>query len=109
MNSTLDVTEADLARIYQLAAEHSKTAHLDPWQVRLHRYYSNGRSGEDWAIRQVVDESQTKDPERDLVIYKVVAGKDRRKSGVCTRAEFARWGRYEVFREGHSWQRRPPG
>lgn len=109
LNSTLDVTEADLARIYQLAAEHSKTAHLDPWQVRLHHYYSNGRSGEEWAIRQVVDESQTQDPERDLVIYKVVAGRDRRKSGVCTRAEFARWARYEVFREGHSWQRRPPG
>jgi len=48
----------------------------------------------------VIDESQQVNPDKDLVIYKVLAGKDRRKSGVCTRAEFARWARYEVFQEG---------
>lgn len=106
LNSTIDITEGDLARIYELAAEHAKSAHVDPWQVRLHHSYSNGRYGEDWAIRQIVDESQTIDPEKDLVIYKVVAGKDRRKSGVCTRAEFARWARYEVFPDQSSWKRR---
>lgn len=106
MNSTIDVTETDLARIYELAAEHAKSAHVDPWQVRLHHCYSNGRYGEEWAIRQVVDESQTVDPEKDLVIYKAVAGKDKRKSGVCTRAEFARWARYEVFQDQSSWKRR---
>jgi CBS domain-containing membrane protein len=107
LNSTIDVTEADLTRIYQMAAEHAKSAHLEPWQVRLHHYYSNGRFGEDWAIRQVVDESQNVNPEKDLVIYKVMAGKDRRKSGVSTRAEFARWARYEVFRDEATWQPRP--
>jgi len=106
LNSLVDVTEADLARIYELAAEHAKSAHVDPWQVRLHHSYSNGRYGEDWAIRQVVDESQTVDPDKDLVIYKVVAGKDQRKSGVCTRTEFARWARYEVFQDESSWKRR---
>jgi CBS domain-containing membrane protein len=106
INSVLDVSEDDLARIYQLAAEHAKSAHIDPWQIRLHHYYSNGRYGEDWAIRQVVDESQTKDPEQDMVIYKAVAGKSGRRSGVCTRSEFARWARYEVFRDETSWQRK---
>ena len=106
INSVLDVSEDDLARIYQLAAEHAKSAHIDPWQIRLHHYYSNGRYGEDWAIRQVVDESQTRDPDKDMVIYKTVAGKSGQRSGVCTRSEFARWARYEVFREETSWQRR---
>lgn len=106
MNSTIDIAEVDLARIYQLAAEHAKSAHVDPWQIRLHHYYSNGRYGEEWAIRQVVDESQTRDPDKDLVVYKVMAGKGGRKSGVATRAEFARWARYEVFRdEGSTWRR----
>jgi CBS domain-containing membrane protein len=107
IDSVVDVNEADLTRIYQLAAEHSKGAHIEPWQVRLHRYYSNGRHGDEWAVRQVVDESRQVDPERDLVIYKVMAGKDRRKSGVCTRAEFARWARYEVFSDENSWKHRP--
>lgn len=103
---TLDINEDDLARIYQLAAEHSKTARMEPWQVRMNHYYSNGSYGDDWQIRQVVDESQQVNPEKDLVIYKVLAGKDRRKSGVCTRAEFARWARYEVFQDESSWQPR---
>ena len=30
INSTLDITEDDLARIYQLAAEHSKSARMEP-------------------------------------------------------------------------------
>ena len=106
INSVLDVSEDDLARIYSLAAQHSKSARLEPWQVRLHHFYSNGRYGEDWSIREVVDESPHADAEKDMVIYKAVAGKGRRRSGVCTRSEFARWARYEVFRDETSWQRK---
>ncbi|HCU53232.1 MAG TPA: hypothetical protein DIC36_02765 [Gammaproteobacteria bacterium] len=108
IDSVVDITEDDLSRIYDLAAQHSRRERLEHWQIRLHRCYSNGRYGEDWAIREVVDEAPSGDPEKDQVIYKVVAGKGRRKSGVCTRAEFAAWARYEVFQDESSWQRRPP-
>jgi CBS-domain-containing membrane protein len=107
INSVLDISEDDLARIYSIAAQHSKSARLEPWQVRLHHFYSNGSYGEDWAIREVVDESPHADADTDMVIYKVVAGKGRRRSGVSTRSEFARWARYEVFRDESSWQRKP--
>ena len=106
INSTLDISEDDLARIYSIAAQHSKSARMEPWQVRLHHFYSNGRYGEDWSIREVVDESPHADAEKDMVIYKAVAGKGRRRSGVCTRSDFARWARYEVFRDETSWQRK---
>jgi len=106
INSVLDISEDDLARIYSIAAQHSKSARMEPWQVRLHHFYSNGRYGEDWSIREVVDESPHADPEKDMVIYKSVAGKGRRRSGVCTRSDFARWARYEVFRDESSWQRK---
>ena len=106
VNSVLAISEQDLARVYQLAAQHSKTARMEPWQVRLHGYYSNGEFGDDWSVRQVVDESAHSDPEKDKIIYKAVAGKGRRRSGVSTRAEFSRWARYEVFRDENSWQRR---
>lgn len=107
VNSVLDISEDDLARIYNLAAQHSKRARLEPWQVRLHHFYSNGRYGEDWSIREVVDESPHADAEKDMVIFKTMTGKGRRRSGVCTRREFARWARYEVFRDESSWQRKP--
>jgi len=106
INSVLDISEDDLARIYTIAAQHAKRARMEPWQVRLHHFYSNGRYGEDWAVREVVDESPHADAEKDRVIFKSVAGKGRRRSGVCTRSEFARWARYEVFRDETSWQRK---
>ena len=106
INSVLSISEQDLARVYQLAAQHSKTARMEPWQIRLHGFYSNGEFGDDWSVRQVVDESTHSDSEKDKIIYKAVAGKGRRRSGVSTRAEFARWARYEVFRDENSWQRR---
>lgn len=105
INSVVDISEAELVRLYELAARHSQRARLEPWQIRLRGCYSNGRYGADWMIREVVDESPSEDPERDLVIYKVVAGKGLRKSGTCTRAELARWARYEVFRHETSWRR----
>jgi CBS-domain-containing membrane protein len=106
INSVVDITENDLARLYELAARHSQRARMEPWQIRLRGCYSNGRYGPDWAIREVVDEAPSTNPEKDQVIYKVVAGKGLRKSGTATRAEFARWARYEVFREESSWRRR---
>ena len=105
IDSVLDISEQDLARVYQLAAQHSKLARMEPWQIRLHGFYSNGEFGDDWSVREVVDESSHSDPGKDNIIYKVAAGMGRRRSGVATRAEFARWARYEVFRDENSWQR----
>jgi len=105
LGSYVDVTEEDLVRIYGLATRHAQAGGLDPARIRLGHYYSNGQYGERWAIRQVVDESGQGDPERDTVIYKVVAGESRRESGRCTRAEFARWAHYEVRRSESAWRR----
>ncbi|MDH4133771.1 MAG: hypothetical protein OEV31_03200, partial [Gammaproteobacteria bacterium] len=109
INSVLDISEEDLARVFQLAAEHAKQARLEPWQIKLHGYYSNGRYGEEWAVRQVVDLSPGAEPERDRVVYRIVEGHGRGESDVVSRSEFARWARHEVFREASSWQRRKAG
>jgi CBS-domain-containing membrane protein len=105
LGSYVDITEDDLARIYALAVKHAHAIKLDPDQIRLGHYYSNGRYGDHWSVRQVIDESGEKDPAKSLVIYKVVAGKDRRQTGSCARAEFARWAKYEVVRQENTWLR----
>ena len=74
-------------------------------QVRRGLYYSNGEYGNDWSVRQVVDESGNPMADRDQIIYKVVAGKHRRSSGAMKRGEFAQWAKYEVFLNENSWQR----
>ncbi|MEA3413810.1 MAG: HPP family protein [Pseudomonadota bacterium] len=105
IDSFIDVNEHDLLRIYDMATRRMQTRHLNPAEIGLGRYYSNGEYGDDWQIRCVVDESPHVDPDKDSVIFKIVAGQGRRTSGVSTRADFARWARHEVVRNESSWQR----
>lgn len=105
MKSYVDVSEHDLADIYKLALGHAQTDRMRPEHIRAGRNYSNGRYGDDWSVRSVVDESGIDTPAKDKVIFRVIAGKDRRTVGTCTRAEFACWAKYEVERHENSWQR----
>ncbi len=104
MNLYIDVNDDDLEKIYQLARNHN-TRLLTSHHIKLGHTYSNGEYGHDWSVRQVVDESDKKRPGQDQIIYKVVAGKDRRSSGTLSRDEFTQWAQYEVYLNENSWQR----
>lgn len=106
MDMYIDVSEDDLRRIFQLARHHTRSA-LRPEHIRLGRYYSNGEYGDGWSVRRVIDESGVRGGDRDQVIYRVVAGKDRRSTGTLEREAFAKWARYEVYLNENSWQRVP--
>ena len=54
-------------------------------------------------MRRVIDEATQGNS--DKIIFRTVAGKDRRQTGVCSREEFARWARYEVYLNENSWLR----
>jgi CBS-domain-containing membrane protein len=107
IDSYIDVSEHDLLRIYELATGQADRRQLMPAQIALGHYYSNGAFGADWAVRQIVDESRSTDPGRDMVVFKVVAGKGLRSSGVTTRGDFAHWASYELERDETSWKRVP--
>lgn len=104
MDSFIDINEDDLLHIYNLATGQSSRRHMDPAGIQLDRYYSNGKYGDAWAVRHVVDESADDDLAA-IVIYKTVAGQGRRTSGVSSKEEFARWARYEVYRDEENWRR----
>ncbi|MFZ5659143.1 MAG: HPP family protein [Pseudomonadota bacterium] len=106
LDSFIDISEDDLARIYQLAARHAQQADsLDPELIRLGGFYSNGRYGESWAVRQVIDVNGTPDAPQGAIVYRVVAGKGAGRAAACSREEFARWAKYEVANQEGSWQR----
>lgn len=104
MNLYIDIEPEELVYIYQLA-QNQQARKLGSDDIKLGRYYSNGKYGSNWSIRQIVDESGDSNAEKDQVIYKVAAGKDRRNSGVMKRSDFAAWAEYEVFLNENSWQR----
>jgi CBS-domain-containing membrane protein len=105
LNRVVDISEDDLEEIYHLARQIARGDSLKPEDIGLGRYYSNGRLGPDWQIRHVIDMADPANPGRDLVIYKVVAGKDERSTGTGSRADFALWSHHEVFLQDNSWQR----
>ena len=102
IDSFIDVSEEDLVHIFDLATRHAVEVRLGTDAIRPGHCYSNGRFGPDWAVRCIVDVSD--DAEQELVIYRGVAGADRRTSGTLTRAAFARWASYEVERDDTTWR-----
>lgn len=104
IDSFIDISEHDLLQIYELATRQAEQRQLQPAQIILGHYYSNGAFGADWCIRQVVDESSSPDPEKDMIIFKVVAGAGDRETGTLTRTAFASWARHELLREGENWK-----
>ncbi|WP_299871605.1 HPP family protein [uncultured Cocleimonas sp.] len=111
IDSFIDVSEYDLIRIYNLATKKSQQASFDPKKMIVGSYYSSATHGENWTVRQIVDESsgiaegsKSKDPDKDIVIYKVIAGKNKRSSGYSTRTEFLEWAKHQVEPDGNAWK-----
>ncbi len=105
VNSYIDVTSDDLAKLFELALEHAQQQELHPQQILVGGYYSNGQTGANWCVRQVIDASLDARPGRDQLIYKNVAGAGLYSTGVCSSDEFRQWARFPVKRQGELWIR----
>jgi hypothetical protein len=105
IDSLIDVTEDDLLKIYNLVTRSRESKHFNPSALALGHFYSNGADGDRWSVRQIVDWADNADLMHRKLIYKVVAGADRRDTGVASVSEFARWAQYEVVRDEANWRR----
>ncbi len=76
-----------------------------PFEIKPGSTYSNGAYGRSWGVRQVIELSLDTASGEETVTFKGIAGTCRRKTGLCTLAEFQRWARYEVALNENSWQR----
>jgi hypothetical protein len=93
----MDTTTRDLQQLFRLSLKHAAQRQLTPQQIKLHRYYTNGKHGREWAVRRIIDESWSADPRKDMVIYRVVEGQGFNSARSCTRDDFCRWAAREVF------------
>jgi hypothetical protein len=75
------------------------------FEIKSGNIYSNGAYGRAWGVRQVLEFSLDAESGEETVSFKGIAGACRRKTGLCTLAEFQRWARYEVALNENSWQR----
>jgi hypothetical protein len=113
IDSLIDVSESDLLRIYDLVTQRHESTGEDFKDLVPGKYYSNGAYGDSWAVRQIIDwdyENSTgiSQPDEEQLIFKVVAGNNRRSTGVMTKKDFARWAKHEVVRDEENWRRVEP-
>jgi CBS domain-containing membrane protein len=92
LNVVIDVSPEEMGELIQqtLAIAQQEQEAVLP-VVQLGRFYCNDRPGQQWSVRQIIDERRSDKPDFDLVIYKVVDGNGLNRTGNCTRSEFARW------------------
>lgn len=104
-DSYIDINEDDLVAIYDLVTKRHQQAGIPAHALKLGHYYCNGASDDLWSVRQIVDWGDSSDDNEDKIIYKVVAGADRRNTGVMTKNVFSHWAKYEVERDENNWRR----
>lgn len=97
LNSYVDVTAESLTELLELAKQHAEKNITHPADIIPGCFYSNGKLGKLWSVRQVLDGSdEDVKPEKDRVIYKVLAGDGAYQTAICLRTEFRQWARFEV-------------
>lgn len=105
MDSFLDITAEDIAELLELAKIHAEKNAEHPKEIIEGRFYSNGKLGSLWSVRQVIDAANHPDPLKDIVIYKVMAGHNAYDIGQCSREEFRLWTRFEVEPNDGHWRK----
>ena len=101
----IDISENELIKIYELVTQRHQDTAIHYQELKHGHYYSNGENGDLWSVRQIVDWAEAEDSGEEKLIYKVIAGADRRNSAVISKNEFARWARHEVIRDENNWRR----
>jgi CBS-domain-containing membrane protein len=99
MDLVVDVTIDDLKRLFTLTLQHMEHDKLSVSEIKLGHYYTNGKHGNEWSVRQVIDEAPNPNPNNDLIIYRCAEGLDYGRSDSCTRAEFAQWAARELVKK----------
>ncbi|MCW9012847.1 MAG: HPP family protein [Gammaproteobacteria bacterium] len=104
MRSFADISEEELEKIYETATEHGRATSLSSEDIKLGHYYLHGKNDDTGVIRRIIDASEDN---KDMIIYKVITGPDRKKTESTTRAAFARWAKHEVVFENNEWKIKP--
>jgi CBS-domain-containing membrane protein len=97
MDVVVDLTSSDLQQIFTLAHAHAESAELSVSQIKLGHYYTNNKHGGEWSVRQIIDESVSNDPKKDMVIYRIAEGSGYSNADSCTRVAFAKWAVRELY------------
>lgn len=101
LNSYVDITSESLTELLELAKQHAERNITHPREIIAGHYYSNGKLGSLWSVRQVTGTTASAEAPDGLVTYNVLAGDGMHRQGECRVGEFRQWARFEVQPQGN--------
>jgi CBS domain-containing membrane protein len=104
IDALIDISDDQLQQVYQALARQQESTHITQEKLKLGAFYSNGLSGDAWAVRQIIDSSEPA-ARKQQIIYKTIAGANKGEIRVINRALFATWAHYEVRAGAGRWER----
>lgn len=104
IDAMIDISDDQLQLVYQALARQQENTHITAGALQPGAYYSNGLSGDLWAIRQIIDSSEPA-ARKQQVIYKTIAGAGKGDIRVVSHDQFAAWARYAVVAGHDRWER----
>lgn len=96
MDGVVDVSAAELQQIFARALQIRQQEFLDNLEFELGGVYSNNKPGGQWGVRKIIDYANHPNPEKDLVIYRVLEGAHKNRTASCTRQVFAQWAKQKL-------------
>jgi CBS-domain-containing membrane protein len=104
IDAMIDISDDQLQQVYHALARQQEDTHITEEKLQLGAHYSNGLSGSEWAVRQIIDSSEAS-ARKQQIIYKTIAGANKGEIRVMPRKLFAAWARYEVRTGTERWER----
>jgi CBS-domain-containing membrane protein len=105
LDSYIDVTAEGLTELLELAKQHAEKNITHPTEILAGHFYSNGKLGNLWSVRVVLDGEENTSADKDKIIFKTIAGAGAYDTGLCRRDEFRQWARFEVLQQQGRWIR----
>jgi len=103
IDSFVDINEYDLKRIFALANASATSKLLDTNDIKVGGFYTNGKPGKEWSIRQVIEET----PNNDIITFKLISKSKKTRNKSISKKKFAEWAKYEITKENGHWHKKP--
>ena len=97
LDEIIDIEAKQIKYIVDKADEIMRAESQPAFKIAIGGLYTNGRSGQAWSVRRVIDISTHSNPAKKSVIYKTVDGANKGNSGSIGLHEFTDWAK-EVMR-----------
>lgn len=96
LNEVIDIEPEQIKYIVDKADEIMRSEKRASFHIEVGAFYTNGKAGLAWSVRQVVDVAAHTDPSKYTIIYRTVDGADKNQSGTTTLREFSDWAKEKM-------------